>query len=349
MYCFKLRLFLLILFSILSLQVEQVFSQNRLRAMFYNVENLFDCKHDSLKQDYEFLPSSMKAWHYARYKQKLNNIAKVITAVGEWEPPALVGLCEVENDTTIIDLIKHSSLNELGYRYVMTHSLDQRGVDVALLYQRGVFKLLASDSIRIYFPFKDCRPTRDILHVMGQIATGDSLDVFVCHMPSRMGGEQESEPNRLYAASLLRHCVDSVMTYRQNPKILIMGDFNDYPYNRSITQALGAKAPSLHLENKSLYNLLAQKERNLSLGSYKYQGEWNILDQLIVSGTLLDDKQNITTSCSKAKIFHPTFLLQRDDKFGDVKPYRTYNGMKYIGGYSDHLPVYVDLVWTSDK
>ena len=259
----------------------------------------------------------MKAWHYGRYKQKINNIAKVITAVGEWEPPTLVGLCEVENDTTIINLVKYSSLKESGYRYVMTHSLDQRGVDVALLYQRGAFRLLSSDSIRIYFPFKNCRPTRDILHVMGQIATGDSLDVFVCHMPSRMGGEKESEPNRLYAASCLKHYVDSVMMCRQNPKILIMGDFNDYPHNHSIAQVLGAKAPSLHLENKILYNLLAEKESDLSLGSYKYQGEWNILDQLIVSGTLLDEKQKVITSSSKAKIFHPTFLLQRDDKYGD--------------------------------
>lgn len=334
-------LFLLIVLSFL--QGERLFGQSRFRVMFYNVENLFDCRHDTLKQDYEFLPNSLRGWHYGRYKQKLNNIAKVVTAVGEWEPPVLVGLCEVENDQTLSDLVRYSSLKEAGYRYVMTHSPDQRGIDVALLYQRGSFKLLAHDSIRINFPVSGAHPTRDILHVVGQISTGDSLDVFVCHMPSRSGGEKESEPYRIYAATVLKKHVDSLMNKRLHPNILIMGDFNDYPHNHSIYDILGAKAPSQNVERMKLYNLLADREKYSSFGSYKYQGEWNILDQLIVSGTLLDKKQKIFTPISSASIFHPAFLLERDEKFGEKKPYRTYYGMKYQGGYSDHLPVFLDF------
>ncbi len=322
---------------------QQALSQNPFRVMFYNVENLFDCQHDTLKNDYEFLPNSMRAWHYGRYKQKIANISKVITSVGEWTPPVLVGLCEVENDHVITDLVKYSPLKELDYRYVMTHSRDDRGIDVALLYQRGSFRLLAHDSIRIIFPDKDRRPTRDILHVTGLIATGDTLDVFVCHMPSRSGGEKESEQGRIFAATCLKHYTDSLFMIRIRPNLLIMGDFNDYPHNKAIAEILGAKAPLSNPCNNKLYNLLAEKENDHSFGSYKYQGEWNILDQLIVSGFLLTHQNGLSTSVDKADICRQPFLLEKDEKYSGIKPFRTYYGMKYQGGYSDHLPVYVDF------
>lgn len=318
-------------------------AQNTFRAMFYNVENLFDCQHDTLKKDMEYLPNSMRGWHYGRYKQKISNIGKVIAAVGEWNPPCIVGLCEVENDRVITDLVRYSSLKEYGYRYVMTHSQDERGIDVALLYQRGNFKLLSHDSIRISFPQPIHRPTRDILHVMGQLITGDTLDVFVCHMPSRTGGEKESEPNRICAAQCLKQYTDQLFRTRLHPNLLIMGDFNDYPHNRSISEILGAKAPHTLPVDTMLYNLLAVKEGDDKLGSYKYQGEWNVLDQLIVSGYLLNHKEGIYTSASKASIYSAPFLMEKDEKYGYTKPFRTYNGMKYQGGYSDHLPVFVDL------
>jgi predicted extracellular nuclease len=321
----------------------EAFPQTGFRVMFYNTENLFDCKHDTLKNDYEFLPNSMRAWHYGRYKQKLNHISKVITAVGEWNPPVLVGLCEVENDSVLTSLVKYSPLKTQGYRYVMTHSRDERGIDVALLYQRGSFRLIAHDSIRINFPDKNKRPTRDILHVVGQVINGDSLDVFVCHFPSRTGGEKESEPNRIFAASCLKHYTDSLFAVRTHPNILIMGDFNDYPHNKSISEILGAKAPSSVPDNKILYNLLAEREKDKSFGSYKYQGEWNILDQLIVSGFLLNHKDGLSTSEKQAGICNQPFLLEKDEKYSGVKPFRTYYGMKYQGGFSDHLPVFLDF------
>lgn len=318
-------------------------AQNTFRVVSYNVENLFDCRHDTLKNDSEFLPNSMRAWHYGRYKNKINQIAKVIAAIGEWTPPALVGLCEVENEHVMNDLVKYSSLKEYGYRYVMTDSPDERGIDVALLYQRSDFKLLQSRSIRIHFKEKGRRPTRDILHVTGLVSTLDSLDVFVCHMPSRSGGEKESEPARLFAASVLRQAVDSLFTVRQHPNILIMGDFNDYPHNAAICEVLGATEPVDSVIPYKLYNLMADKEKNSSVGTYKYQGEWGILDQLIVSGFMLQNKAGAYTSKEDARICKLPFLLERDRKHFGYQPFRTYYGMKYQGGYSDHLPVVLDF------
>lgn len=319
-------------------------AQNTFRVISYNVENLFDCKHDSLKHDEEFLPESMRAWHYGRYKTKISRIGKVIAAIGEWTPPALVGLCEVENEN-VMNALVNSPLKEWDYRYVMTDSPDERGIDVALLYRRGDFKLLQSRSIRIHFKEKGRRPTRDILHVTGLVSTLDSLDVFVCHMPSRSGGEKESEPARLMAASVLKQAADSLFTVRRHPNILIMGDFNDYPHNAAICEVLGAVEPMDSVYPRMLYNLMAGKERDSSIGTYKYQGEWGILDQLIVSGFMLLNEDGVHTSKDGAYICRLPFLLERDKKHLGCQPFRTYQGMKYRGGYSDHLPVVLNFTF----
>lgn len=214
-----------ILFLCLCYLVGVTYAQEPFRVMFYNVENLFDCQHDTLKNDYEFLPDAPKGWTQARYHDKLARIAKVIIATGEENVPDLVGLCEVENDHCLKDLTENSPLREAGYRYVMTDSPDERGIDVALLYQRGTFKLVGKNCISVPYKEIERRPTRDILHVTGQVASGDTLDVFVCHMPSRAGGEEKSEPYRLFTAQILKIAADSVMNIRQHPNVMIMGDF----------------------------------------------------------------------------------------------------------------------------
>ena len=329
------------------------------RVVSWNIENLFDTHHDSLKNDHEFLPDAMRHWNYSRYKKKLVDVARVITAIGEWSPPALVGLCEVENDTVLRDLTRRSPLKELSYRYVMTHSPDLRGIDVALLYQRDLFKLLSSRSISIP-PLKQYRPTRDLLHVSGLLLTGDTLDVFVCHLPSRSGGAKESESYRLYAAHILRMEVDSIMSIRSLPQVIIMGDFNDYPTNQSIQKILEAEAPPVTTNNLAsttgstnfstvapsslkLYHLLARKAKSKDFGSYKYRGEWGLLDHLIVSGTLLNQSNHFFTSEEKANVCLLPFFTKDDEKYGDKEPFRTYKGMKYQGGISDHLPIYTDF------
>ena len=308
-----------------------VSAQESFRVLFWNVENLFDCKDDPKKNDNEFLPDATRRWTYFRYRNKLNQLAKAIIASGDAYLPDLVGLCEVENDSCLVGLIKHSPLREAGYRYVMTDSPDQRGIDVALLYQRGSFKLLQKQSIRIPHQQLKKGPTRDILHVVGKVISGDSLDIIVCHMPSRSGGQAKSEPYRLLTAGVLKQAVDSLMEVRQHPNILIMGDFNDYPTNRSVGEVLCGDG--------RLCNLMKDKKG----GTYRYQGEWGILDQFLVSGNLLEGKGSIRTSFENAQILRHDFLLEEDEKYGGDKPFRTYNGMKYLGGFSDHLPVSLDL------
>lgn len=317
-------------------------------VMTYNVENLFDCRHDTLKNDYEFLPTSLRHWNRFKYYKKLNAVARVITAVGKWNPPALVALCEVENDSVLIDLTRHSILRSSGYRYLMTHSADERGIDVALLYQRGLFKPIYRQDISIPRPHPGNRPTRDILHVSGLLLNGDTLDVFVCHFPSRSQGTKRSEPYRLSAARRLKSVTDSLIRYRQHPQIIIMGDFNDYPTDKSIRKVLQADIPFSSgndtIHSCRLYHLLARRFKTQKyFGSHKYQGEWGLLDHIIVSGSLLQTNSPLHTEESKCDVFSPSFLLTEDHNYGGTQPFRTYYGMKYQGGYSDHLPVFAEF------
>lgn len=317
------------------------------RIMTYNVENLFDCRHDTLKNDYEFLPDAIRHWNYTKYKRKLDTTARVITAVGGWTPPALVALCEVENDSVLRDLTRYSALREAGYRYVMTQSPDERGIDVALLYQRSQFKLLSYQCLSVEKPRKSVRPTRDILHVSGMLLNKDTLDIFVAHFPSRSGGAKESEPYRLLAGQKLKDTADSLFQIRNRPQIIILGDFNDYPNNKSVRKILKAEAPPLipdSLHPKAIYHLLARKAATCKrFGSYKYQGEWGLLDHIIVSGNLLQPSAPFYTEEVKANVFCPAFLLTEDKKYGGQQPFRTYYGMKYQAGYSDHLPVWAEF------
>lgn len=303
----------------------------------YNVENLFDCRHDSIKDDTEFLPESVRHWNYVKYRKKLDNLSRAIVASGQWETPALVALCEVENDSVLRDLTKYSALRELDYRYVMTHSSDVRGIDVALLYQRGLFKPIARQDIVIPMPTKRSRPTRDILYVSGLLLNGDTLDVFVCHFPSRSAGAKRTESYRMNAARRLKVSVDSVMNSRQYPQIIIMGDFNDYPTDSSIQYILkdDREDGKLGLHHLLLHKAMEDKD----YGSYKYQGWWGLLDHIIISANMLDSGAPLSIDKNGGEVVRLPFLLVSDNKYGGLQPYRTYYGMKYQGGYSDHLPV----------
>ena len=321
------NIFIFILFLCLAFPVQ---AQESFRVVFWNVENLFDCKDDPRKNDNEFLPDAKRSWTPYRYWEKIRKIAKGIIASGNDYVPDLVGLCEVENDSCLYDLTRRSPLREAGYRYVMTDSPDQRGIDVALLYQRANFKVLQHQAIRV--PHKQLKKgtTRDILHVVGKVVSGDTLDVIVCHLPSRSGGQAKSEPYRIWVADMIKQTADSLMKVRRNPYIIMMGDFNDYPTNKSMKRLCSGK---------HLHNLMTGKKG----GTYRYRGEWGILDQFIVSGSLLKKKSNVRTSKENAQILCHPFLLEEDDKYGGEKPFRTYNGMKYQGGFSDHLPICLDL------
>ena len=312
--------------------------------MFYNAENFFDTLDNPEKDDDDFLPDGAMRWTAGRYQNKLNNIAKIISSAGEWEIPALVGLCEVENNKVINDLTMYSPLRKMEYRYVITHSPDVRGINVALLYQREKFKYLEHNNYTIRFPHNARKYTRDILHVAGQVSKQDTLDVFVCHFPSRRGGEKETEADRMYVASVLKSKTDSLIKIRTSACIIIMGDFNDEPSDKSILQILMAQPVSNDISGQNLYNLFYPFEKKKNTGSYKYLGQWNILDQIIVSGNLIDGGRSIRALPHTASIFSRDFMLVEDKSYGGKRPKKTYHGRIHEGGYSDHLPVLVDFI-----
>lgn len=296
-----------------------------LTFMELNCENLFDTRHDSLKNDQEFLPDGSYKWTPYRYWAKLNHLGQEIVAQSD-PVPDFVAMCEVENDSVMFDLTKRSLLRNAGYEYVMTSSPDERGIDVALLYQPASFALLHSHSIRIK-PLPDTRPTRDILYASGLLITGDTLHIFVVHAPSRRGGEQVSRPYRLLVASQLAEAVDSVYAISRDAKIIIAGDFNDY-----------ADSPALqYLYEHHLINMSADAQGSHGAkATYRWHGEWRSLDQILCSPSLAARKQS-------SVIGDLPFLLEDDEKYGGKKPYRTYLGPRYLGGYSDHLPLVVQL------
>jgi len=317
-------------------------AQKNFRIMFYNVENLFDAKDDPLKDDDEFLPDGKFHWTWWKYWEKLKNITRVITAVGGMQSPALVGLCEVENDSVIFDLTARSPLRAQKYNYIVTDSPDERGMDVALLYQRDQFKLLEKNEYRIHFSAPHTKPSRNILHAVGLLANGDTLDVFVCHFPSRSGGQLASEPARKDAARLLRNKTDSLFCTRQQASVVIMGDFNDHPNDKSLSCILEAQMLSDKPNERELYNLFYHRIKDTDFGTYKFQGQWEVLDQFIVSGNLLLANSSVSVKNNEATIFNADFLLE-EDKRGEKRPYRTHMGPVYKGGFSDHLPIFIDL------
>ena len=334
----KTRLLLVVCLVCMGVAAQQ---PTTVRVMCYNVENLFDTKDDSLTNDSEYLSGGMRGWNYKRYEQKLSHIAQVVTAVGGWSPPALIGLCEIENDNCLKTLVRYSQLKSLNYQYVHYESPDARGVDVGLLYQPHLFKPIASKPIRI--ALKSVRTTSDILYVCGTLPNGDTAHVFVNHFPSRLGGELESEPNRFTAASVLRAQVDSIVKLDSAALVLIMGDFNDYPNNRSINTVLAAQPLNQKtLMNDQLYNLTYDLHQRGDIGSYKHGGQWGMLDQFIVSGGWLKTSKQSCIDANSVTVFAPEWLLEEAKPLGK-QPARTYVGMKFNGGYSDHLPIFLDI------
>jgi len=302
------------------------------KVMFYNTENFFDTRDDSTRNDEDFLPTSKKHWTRERFDTKVSNLYKTIVACGAGHQPDIIGLCEVENDYCMKSLVLYSPLSQFEYRFVHYESTDPRGIDVALIYNPKTFKVLKSCPVPIVRDGKRQR-TRDILMVKGVILPRDTVFVFVNHWSSRRGGTELSQVKREVAAQNLRDKVDSIASVNKNARIIIMGDLNDTPTDKSVVDVLGAK--HMKLARGFLYDLA----NNYTFeGSYKYKGDWSTFDHLIVSSPLVT-----SFARASASVCTEPFLLQDDDKFTGLKPYKTYDGMKYLGGFSDHLPVMLDL------
>lgn len=339
----------LLLLIILCMPLSLAMAQERVfTVLTYNVENLYDTLHDEGKNDHEFLPNGERQWTQGRYHRKLVQIAKVIAAAGYPAPTDLIGLCEVENDSVLQALTQRTRLRRLGYAYIATNSRDSRGIDVALVYQPMRFQPLESRSLQVPPPSDKHRFTRDVLYVKGRVPTGDTLHTFLCHWPSRSGGQKETEAYRCSAAKVVRERCDSLL--RQNPRsnILVMGDLNDEPRNRSIAEVLQAKESGrlatdgiaqLYILSKNL------KQEGGIEGTYYYRGEWNQIDHFIVSGQLLDNTANFYTMPQHCEIFAPDFLTVTNPKDGTRMPKRTYQGTFYRGGTADHFPMRLQFLF----
>lgn len=299
-----------------------------LMVMFYNVENLFDCQDDSLKDDDEFLPTAIRHWHVGRFKRKMADISRVIVNSGRGAIPAIVGLCEVENEYVMRYLTRYSPLKQLGYRHVMTDSPDERGIDVAIIYQRERFKPVATRSVRVDVSPAGASPTRDLLHCCGLVATGDTLDIIACHLPSRRGGSATAAKARRMVLDRLRSYADSLTAVRTSANIVIMGDFNT-----PAGDAMLAKA----FDDGSYALLTAAYADSTEVGSYKYRALWQTYDHIIANRRLLEASGSL--SITPARVVADAYLLTDDTKHLGRKPRRTYVGMRYAGGISDHLPV----------
>lgn len=293
-----------------------------------NCENFFDCTHDSLKQDTEYTAESPRHWNTYKYWQKLKNISKEILSCSQTNEegvtviPDLIALCEVENDTVMHYLSQRSLLHNARYNYVMTNSPDVRGIDVALLYSPMTFKLLNSYPLRIT-PLKGMRPTRDILYAEGRVVSGDTLHIFVIHAPSRFAGKRVTIPYRMAAMQRLMQSVDSIRAIHHDPKIIISGDFNDETKDKSIQYLIANELTDI---SSGITGRIGAK------GTYKYMGQWSSIDHILISDSM---KPHFI----RCIINDQPFLLEDDDKYNGKKPYRTYQGYKYLGGYSDHLPL----------
>ena len=314
MLCFRQRLCLL--FAILLVSAS---SSNAQVFVELNCENLFDTQHDDGKEDYEFLVDGQRHWTRTRYWNKLNAISQELLSCSN-ELPDLVALVEIENDTVMHDLTRRSLLRGAGYEYLMTESPDLRGIDVTLLYLPEHFHPICYDCLEVP-PLKDMRPTRDILYVEGETAYGDTLHIFVVHAPSRYGGELPTRPHRRQMIDVLLKALQQL----EGKNIIVAGDFNDY-----------ADSPSLKLLSGILHNISssAKGRGGRAKGTYRYQGEWNSIDHVLVSQPMIQHVDSVYINDAK-------FLLERETKYGGWKPRRSYQGYRYQQGYSDHLPLVV--------
>lgn len=310
---------------------------------FYNVENLFHPSDDSLTLDDDFTPNGLYHWSYKKYYRKINNIAKVLIAMGKGHPPAVVGLAEIECEQVLKDLCYRSPLQRLGYRYVHYDSPDRRGVDVALLYRDSLIRVLDERKIPIVFPFEPSARNRDVLYVQLALPEEDTLHVLVNHWTSRYGGYAATIPKRNYYADRVRLVVDSILVDHPQANILLMGDFNDYPTDESLEKHLRARHIDLQNDRDTLFNLMYFFVNQNNVGSHKHEDFWGYLDQLIVSSAFLKGENGLHIKDNQPHIFKDDFLFVPDEKYGGVKNYRTFLGPRYIGGYSDHLPVFIEV------
>ncbi|MEM8964954.1 MAG: endonuclease/exonuclease/phosphatase family protein [Bacteroidota bacterium] len=324
------RVFTLILsLTFFSKEVKSQATHQKMTWVFYNVENLFDVRDDSLTRDEAFLPAGDRHWTYGRFLNKLNHIYKVIAGVGEWSPPALIGLAEVENRYVLEALLQETPMHRLGYQIIHQESPDSRGIDVALLFRPDLVSIEHQEFITV--ALSNGRKTRDILYAQVKLPHQNTVHFYVNHWPSRYSGTKVSEESRKQAATTLAAHIRRILVKEPDAQILVTGDFNDAPEDASMQQLVN----QVPLSNISNYQFE---------GTHKHQGDWSVLDQWLVSEKWLKAPSTWVIENGRGQVYHPSWLLETDETNLGFKPARTYVGFQYHGGFSDHLPVFIRLV-----
>ncbi|MEM7381527.1 MAG: endonuclease/exonuclease/phosphatase family protein [Bacteroidota bacterium] len=344
-YSFYQFLLCLLMFYSISSKAQDL-QQYRLRTIaFYNVENLFDIHNDSLTHDDHRTAEGKDRWTAARFKRKINSVARVLSEIGRETSPGpadLIGICEVENYAVVQELIKHPLLNRYNYDIIHFDSPDDRGIDVALLYRKEVFIPDSFKSVRLVL--SDNKGRRD--YTRDQLVVGGWLDdelfyLIVNHWPSRSGGSLRSQPNRVAAAKLNKRIIDSLQGVESDAKIISMGDFNDNPTDISFKDVLQTSAEQESGLANELYNPM-EKLYKQGYGSLAYRDEWSLFDQVFFTRSLLDSSFK-SYGFWRVQIFRPDYLVIQEGRYKGY-PFRTYAGGVYTGGYSDHFPVYIQLL-----
>ncbi len=312
---------------------------------FYNLENFYDTVNNPKVNDEEFLPGGERNYNSKVYWNKVEHLATVLSQIGtdiNADGPALIGVAEIENDTVLNDLIRHPLLKERNYQIIHYDSWDSRGVDVALLYNPKYFVIDSSAKLFVKIPYgsKDSYYTRDILWVKGKL-DGETIHVLVNHWPSRFGGEERSRPGRDAAAKVCRYQIDKIQRTDSSAKIIVMGDLNDDPVSPSVTKVLQAKGRMKDVKPKDVYNPWFDLYKK-GIGTLAYQDAWSLFDQIIISHSFLDREQN-GFFFYQAHVFKRSFMIENIGRYKGY-PMRTYDGINYRGGYSDHFPTYIILL-----
>lgn len=312
---------------------------------FYNLENLFDTLDTHNVLDTEFTPESPKLWNSERYWQKIDQMASVIAQLGAHEKvpgPAVIGVSEIENKEVLVDLVNSPRLKALNYQIIHYHSPDKRGIDVAMLYQPRYFTVTNTRSVPLFIYDEEGERiyTRDQLQVSG-LFDGEPMHFIVNHWPSRRGGEEGSSSLRNSAARLTRSLVDSIAKIEKDAKVIVMGDLNDDPTNESVRLYLKARDDQNRLKDDQMFNALGTHFKR-GIGTLAYRDQWNLFDQIILTQSFLN-KRDKGYRYHSSRVFNESFLVQQEGRFKGY-PFRTYAGNNYLGGYSDHFPVYILLV-----
>lgn len=335
----------LFLFICMSLSLSAQDQYKVVAVGFYNLENLFDTTDDPIINDEDFLPTGKRSWTKDKYEEKQANMAYTISKMGKKVCPAglsILGVAEIENRKVLEDLVKQKAIKDRNYQIIHRNSIDRRGIDVALLYNPKHFKVDTTIMHRVNL-FKsngDTLKTRDIMQVTGQL-DGEEVTVLVNHWPSRYGGEKRSAPNRNKAADVARSVIDGIQKENPKAKIILMGDLNDDPTSDSLIKHLRSEGRLSEMNKHKVFNPMwdyYQKGR----GSNAYRDGWSLFDQIVVTPSLLNKKQD-GFQYYKAIIFNSPHLIQKSGRYRGY-PFRTFSFDKYQGGYSDHFPVLIYLV-----